>query len=620
MALRVIHVGKFFPPYMGGMEVFLADLIEEQRRQGIDAHALVHGTPLPDDPPWVHRVPVQFNLVYAPMALGFRRALGQAIDRLKPDVLHLHMPNNSALWALTLPSARKVPWVVHWHSDVVMSDIKWSVALAYFLYRPFEFAVLDRAHKVFATSPPYLEASPPLQVWRDKCSVVPLGIKLQIPPIPKLMQSNLSWKPTTGLKLLSIGRLTYYKGFETLIRAVQDMQGVELLIAGEGELREALEALILATTTTNTAPAVKLVGNVNDGEKHALLRNCDVFCLASRERTEAFGVVLLEAMQHRRPCIVSDLPGSGMPWVIAQARAGLPVPLEDLEGWRSTIARLQHNPRMRTQMGEAGHRALMERFRIERCERELAKHYRQLGTQGLPKERTDSKVLVIIATHNHAAQIEALITRARSLIHADILVVDNHSTDATRTLAEEAQAQVITPLLPMTTWGRLQTGIQHAYESGYESVATIDAEGCYEVEELPALVGHLSHADVSVAYFPADHSIMRRAAWQWFRWTTKLGMRDFVSGFRAYNRSAMRVAISAEATLLDYQDIGTLLLLKRKGMQISEVSLSMRTVTANRTKIFRSWANATLYFLMSSLLSIAHLNCTAPCTKNNTTK
>ena len=94
MALRVLHIGKFFPPYLGGMEVFLADLIHEQRRQGIDAHALVHGDPRPGDPEWVQRVPVQFNLVYAPMALGFRQALGSAIERVKPDILHLHMPNN----------------------------------------------------------------------------------------------------------------------------------------------------------------------------------------------------------------------------------------------------------------------------------------------------------------------------------------------------------------------------------------------------------------------------------------------------------------------------------------------------------------------------------------------
>ena len=63
MTLRILHVGKFFPPYMGGMEVFLADLIEEQRSKGIDAKAMVHGTPLPDDPPWVNSVPLQSYLV-----------------------------------------------------------------------------------------------------------------------------------------------------------------------------------------------------------------------------------------------------------------------------------------------------------------------------------------------------------------------------------------------------------------------------------------------------------------------------------------------------------------------------------------------------------------------------
>ena len=66
MALRVLHIGKFFPPYLGGMEVFLADLIHEQRRQGIDAQALVHGDPRPGDPEWVQRVPVQFNLCVRP--------------------------------------------------------------------------------------------------------------------------------------------------------------------------------------------------------------------------------------------------------------------------------------------------------------------------------------------------------------------------------------------------------------------------------------------------------------------------------------------------------------------------------------------------------------------------
>ena len=135
---------------------------------------------------------------------------------------------------------------------------------------------------------------------------------------------------------------------------------------------------------------------------------------------------------------------------------------------------------------------------------------------------------------------------------------------------------------------------------------TIDAEGRYEVEELPALLAAGSQADMVVAYFAARNSLPRRAAWQWFRWMTGLGLRDFVSGFRLYNRAAMQVTASAEATLLDYQDIGTLLLMRREGKRITEVALAMHTPKVDRSQIFRSWANAVRYMAVSSLLSIAH--------------
>ncbi|WP_442867229.1 glycosyltransferase [Acidovorax sp. NCPPB 3576] len=605
MALRVLHIGKFFPPYLGGMEVFLADLIEAQRAQGIEAFALVHGTPLPQDPPWLVRVPVQFNLVYAPIALGFRSALGRAIRRFQPDVLHLHLPNNSALWALTLPAARKVPCVVHWHSDIVVSDIKLSVALAYFLYRPFEHAVLDRAQMIFATSPPYLEASAPLQPWRSKCEVIPLGINLRRPPPPATLRSELQWGPKTQLRLLSIGRLTYYKGFETLIKAVQAMPGVELVIAGEGELRVSLESLIRDTTPAGREPAVRLVGSVLDAEKHALLEACDVFCLASRERTEAFGIVLLEAMMHKRPCVVTDLPGSGMPWVVAHARSGLHVPIEDVESWRSTLARLQHDTRLRTQFGEAGYQALLQHFDIAQCERALAHQYQYLALGSTPAP-PNPRVLVVISTRNHAASIQHLIERVRSLVGADVLVVDNRSSDGTCHLAESAGAWVLRPLLAMTTWGSLQTGLRYGLSRGYDAVITIDAEGRYEVEEISSLLSRRQDGDVVVSHFATRTSWARRLAWGWFRFLTGFALHDFVSGFRLYNRKALEVAVSTEATLLDYQDIGTLLLMRRQGLRIKEVALPMHTAKVDRSKIFQSWANALRYVAVSSLLCIAH--------------
>lgn len=619
MALRILHVGKFFPPYLGGMEVFLADLIREQRLQGIDAHALVHGDPLPEDPDWLQRVPVQFNLVFAPMALGFRAALARAISSVRPDVLHLHMPNNSALWALTLPSARKMPWVVHWHSDVVVSNIKWSVALAYLLYRPFEQALLERAQQIFATSPPYLKASNALRGWHGKCEVVPLGIDLSSAPPAEPLPEALAWRADTRLRLLSIGRLTYYKGFETLVQAVATMPGVELLIAGEGELRASLEALIQKTAIAGTAPSVRLVGAVSDTEKHALLEACDVFCLASRERTEAFGIVLLEAMQHARPCLVTDLPGSGMPWVVSQAHCGLHVPFEDINAWRSTIARLQHDAVLRNRLGQAGQKALHQYFSIGPCERATARHYRGLAP-GRATSAVGQGLMVVISTHNNAADITHLLQRVRALVNAPVLVVDNRSTDATCHLAEQQGVHVLRPLLAMTPWGSLQTGIRHALAQGYASVVTIDAEGRYEVEELPTLLDADNGTDMVVAYFAARNSLPRRAAWQWLRWVTGLGLRDFVSGFRLYNRAAMQVAASAEATLLDYQDIGTLLLMRREGINITEVALEMHTPKVDRSKIFRSWTNALRYMAVSSLLSVAHgrrASATAQVAKNS---
>ena len=611
MALRVLHIGKYFPPYRGGMEVFLADLIDEQRRQGIDAHALVHGDPLPEDPPWVQRVPVQFNLSYAPIALGFRSALNRAIDHIQPNVLHIHMPNNSALWALTLPGARKVPWVVHWHSDVVVSNIKWSVGLAYLAYRPFEQALLERSQQIFATSPPYLLASAALKPWRDKCEVVPLGINLRaaVPDLPATSHNsalaNHRWHAETQFRLLSIGRLTYYKGFETLIRAVSELPGVELLIAGDGELRQELQTLIDRHQPADSPPRVRLVGGVDEAEKHTLLEACDLFCLASRERTEAFGIVLLEAMQHGRACLVTDLPGSGMPWVVAQAQAGMHVPFEDVPAWRSSIARLQHDVELRDKLAKKGAHSLPRLFSIVPCAKTITRHYRGLAPDARHAE-VRNELLVVISARNNENEIGHLVSRVHALTDAKVLVVDNRSTDATCHKAEQCGASVLRPLLEMTSWSSLQTGLRYAQTHGFGSVVTIDAEGRYEVEELTALLSARGKADVVVAYFAQRNSLARGIAWQWFRWLTRLGLRDFVSGFRLYNRRALEVAASTEATLLDYQDIGTLLLMRREGLHIAEVPLPLHTPKSDRSRIFRSWTNAVRYMAVSSLLSIAH--------------
>ena len=602
MALRVLHVGKFYPPHHGGMEVFLADLITAQRAAGIDAAALVHGTPMPHDPPWLVRVPVQLQLVYAPIAVGFRAALARAIAQHQPDVLHLHMPNNSALWALTLAEARAIPWVVHWHSDVVVSQIRAAVALAYRLYRPFEQAVLHRAERIIATSPPYLDASEPLQAWRGKCAVIPLGLDTthlnDSPPAPAL-----PWRGGT-LRLLSIGRLTYYKGFETLIKAVAGLDGVELLIVGGGELHGELQALIQALTPTGQPASVRLLGNVDDGEKNALLESCDIFCLASRERTEAFGIVLLEAMHHARPCLVSALPGSGMPWVVTQAGAGLQVGLEDIPGWQTAIRQLQHDSALRAQLGHAGQQALQTHFSIAACAQSVSTQYALAAPDADPAP-PHKGVLIVIPARNEATTIGALLQRLQAEGWHDVLVINDHSTDDTGPIAQAAGAQVLSPVLPMGAWGGMQAGIRYALRHGYQAVITMDADGQHEVDEIPTLLQARDQADLIVGAFPERASRSRQLAWHWFRQLAGFDLRDLTSGFRLYNRDVMEVLASHEATLLDYQDLGALLLVRRAGLRITEVPVSMNLRVAGQSRIFNSWLSVAKYMAATTLLCMA---------------
>ena len=228
-SLRVLHIGKYFPPYAGGMETYLRDLMVAQIEQGLKSTALVHQSalslrssteqyPAGEHTFCVTRAAVWLRLLFTPISPTFPWLLNRLIKEKKPDLLHLHMPNLSVFWALLLPSARRIPWVVQWQSDVLASKHRLGLRLFYALYKPFESTVLRHSTRLIASSPPYLESSTTLAPFRDKCEGIPLGMR----PPPQV-QENLPVVQGTEsrpLRVLAIGRLTYYKGFQYLIRAM----------------------------------------------------------------------------------------------------------------------------------------------------------------------------------------------------------------------------------------------------------------------------------------------------------------------------------------------------------------------------------------------------------------
>ena len=134
----------------------------------------------------------------------------------------------------------------------------------------------------------------------------------------------------------------------------------------------------------------------------------------------------------------------------------------------------------------------------------------------------------------------------------------------------------------------------------------MDADGQHLGSELPGLIRHLAAGvHVVIGSYPERGSPARRFAWHLFRQLTGLTFADLTSGFRAYDLQAMIVLAGREASLVDYQDIGILLLLRKAGLDIVEHPVTMRPRLAGRSHIFSSWRVVFAYMIETTLLCLA---------------
>jgi glycosyltransferase involved in cell wall biosynthesis len=381
--MRVLHIGKFFPPVTGGIESFLGDLLPALGRGGVTAAALVH-----DDicqkqglvcngKTTIFRVPCYGTLLYAPVSPAFIFAMRKAIHAFQPDILHFHVPNTSAFWALPLPTARALPWVIHWHADVVPSLIDRRMALAYQLYRPIEKLFLRRAQSIITTSQAYLDTSYALIDFKDKCHIVPLGLdpqRLKQPNDTELRWAETLWGQPGG-RILVIGRLTYYKGHEVLLDASVALPDARILIVGNGERESSLQRRIHTLGLSNK---VSLLGSLPESNLHALIASCGCLCLPSVERTEAFGMVLLEAMRYGKPVVASDIPGSGIGWVVKSGVTGYLVPPGNPVLLSGSLRKLFDRPELKLRMGRSALKRFLEVFQIDHIAQEVILLYHQI--------------------------------------------------------------------------------------------------------------------------------------------------------------------------------------------------------------------------------------------------
>lgn len=375
--MRVLHLGKYFPPVPGGIERFLDELTLAQAAAGLQPAVLAHDPAASaqhaDRGRLVQRCRSYGEVLFVPLCPGWPGMLSRVIREWRPQLLHLHVPNPSVFWALLSPAARRIPWVVHWHADIPLDAAHRGLRLAYPAYALLERALLARAARIIATSQAYLDASVALAPHRARCRVIPLG--LADAPAAGIAPE---W-PSPGLRLLAVGRLAYYKGFAQLIEALSRVENVSLVLMGRGPGEAALRAQI---ATLGLQSRVRLLAAASDADVEAAYRACDALCLPSIDRAEAFGLVLLEAMRAGRAVLASDLGGSGMREVVVNGQTGLQVPPGDVSALATALCRLRDESDSRRRWGEAGQQRFLANYRIEPVAAAISSLYRELVPAG----------------------------------------------------------------------------------------------------------------------------------------------------------------------------------------------------------------------------------------------
>ena len=137
--------------------------------------------------------------------------------------------------------------------------------------------------------------------------------------------------------------------------------------------------------------------------------------------------------------------------------------------------------------------------------------------------------------------------------------------------------------------------------------------GTANIEDLSAvqrarqrLIRAARFADVVIGACPSRGSAARKLAWVLFRNLTGFSLEDLTSGFRLYNARACAVLSGQSATLIDYQDMGVLLLLRNAGIHFAEVEVEMSARVDGISRIFYSWWAVLRYMVETSVLCFAH--------------
>jgi glycosyltransferase involved in cell wall biosynthesis len=349
-------INTFYPPWRGGAETYVKNLAENLARMGHEVRVVAAHQPLSPGEYFQDGVLVK-RLKSAGMFYGVPiiPELLQYLVSIDADLIHVNFPNpfNATIGALA-SIIKKIPAVLTWHNDLPsVTKLAGSIVrihddLAAPIY-------LKHYDSIITTSNIYHKKSKMLRKFQNKTRTIFNGVdcKRFNPDVyAEDIKSDLEIKDSKVI--LFVAALTKwhrYKGLDILIEAfslIRDMD-IKLLVVGGGGLKSEYEAY---TKSVNLTDKVVFVGEVSDYLLPKYYSIADMLVLPSKDRSEGFGLTILEANASGKPVIGSNI--GGIPGILTDNDNGILVPPNNPNLLADAICRLSNDDKLRERMGERG--------------------------------------------------------------------------------------------------------------------------------------------------------------------------------------------------------------------------------------------------------------------------
>ena len=283
------------------------------------------------------------------ISFTFGTQLKKVLQEFRPDIVIFHYPNPFQAFFLLRYLSPEVRMILYWHLDITRQKI-----LGRIFHRQ-TIRLLNRASQVVATSPVYIDGSPYLSRFREKCVVIPNCIneqRLAVTENSRVIAEQIKKQNHDKIICFAIGRHIPYKGYTYLIQAAKLLDDrFRIFIGGSGPLTEQLKAEAAGD------PKITFLGRISDEELIAWYMAMDIFCFPSITKNEAFGIALAEGMYFGKPAVTFTIPGSGVNYVSVGGKTGFEVENKKSDQFAEVIRKLGEDAKLRMEMGkEAGER------------------------------------------------------------------------------------------------------------------------------------------------------------------------------------------------------------------------------------------------------------------------